>query len=76
MENDMKIQDAISQNKGFWIEQEKTLTIRLANHQREVQKIAGELNEAQKQIELYAKAEELLKTLDQPQVDAVNVVIK
>ena len=72
----MKIQDAISQNKSYWDEQEKTLTIRLANHQREVQKIAGELNEAQKQIDLYTRAEELLKTLDQPQVDAVNVVIK
>ncbi len=72
----MKIQEAIWQNKNYWAEQEESLSRRLGNLQAEVQKIAGQLNEAQKQIELYIKAEELLKTLDQPQVDVVDVVIK
>ena len=71
----MKIQEALSQNKSYWAEQEISLAKRLGNLQAEVQKIAGQLSEAQTQIQLYDKATKLLETLDQPQVDAVDVVI-
>lgn len=70
----MKIQDAIKQNKEYWQENAKNLTSRLNNMQREVQKIAADLDEAQKQIQLYSKAEEILPTLEQAQVDMVKVV--
>lgn len=71
----MKIQESLSQNKNYWVEQEINLSKRLGNLQAEVQKVAAALNEAQTQTQLYAKAEELLKTLDQPQVNAIDVII-
>lgn len=71
----MKIQESLSQNKNYWVEQEINLSKRLGNLQAEVQKVAAALNEAQTQIQLYDKATKLLETLDKPQVDAVDVVI-
>lgn len=70
----MKIQDALKQNKDYWIEREKQLATRLANMQNEVQKIAKEFTEAQEQIGFYIKAEEILVTLNPIKVDEVKVV--
>lgn len=72
----MKIQDAVTQNLAYWTEQQGLLERRLGKMQQEVQKIATQLTEAQQQIQLYGKAAELLTTLDQQKVDAMNVQVE
>lgn len=71
----MKIQDALSQNKAYW-ENELTRLLKLRdNHAAEARRINDEAVEAQKQINLYTKAEEILPTLDKQQVGDVNVKV-
>ncbi len=72
----MKIQDAITENKAYWTERIKSLEKRLAAHQVEVQSLAAQLTEAQQQIVLYDKAAEILITLDQQQVNTIDVEVK
>lgn len=70
----MKIQVALQQNKSFWEEEKAKIERQLGNHQAEVQRLAKLHNEATEQIALYEKAAELLATLDQDQINKVNVV--
>lgn len=70
----MKIQDALKQNLEYWNEQLEFTLGQKQKLQAEADRYQTLAVEAQEQINLWNKAQDLLKTLEPAQVDQVNVV--